>query len=92
MRSSLSTTSEPWPAEATRANRTASVPYFWVISSGSMTLPLVFDIFCLSASRTSPWIITFRNGTSPIISMPSIVIRATQKNKMSNPVIINDVG
>ena len=24
-------------------------------SSGSMTLPLVFDIFCLSASRTRPW-------------------------------------
>ena len=33
---------------------------------GSMTFPLVFDIFCRSASRTSAWIYTSRNGTASL--------------------------
>ena len=35
--------------------RTASVPKRSMISMGSMTLPLVLDIFWRSASRTSAW-------------------------------------
>ena len=47
--------SEPAAAESSSAIRTASVPKRSMMSRGSMTFPLVFDIFCLSASRTSPW-------------------------------------
>ena len=45
------------PGEAMDASvkRAASVPYFSMTSSGSMTLPLVLDIFWRSASRTSAW-------------------------------------
>ncbi len=55
MRSSVSTMSVPGAAPCSSDMRTASVPYFSVTSSGSMTLPFVFDIFCFSASRTRPW-------------------------------------
>ena len=54
MRSSVSTISAPGEAPCSRAMRTASVPYWSVISSGSMVLPRVLDIFCRSASRTRP--------------------------------------
>ena len=53
-RSSLKTMSVPGAAPLSSANRTASVPYCSVTTSGSTTLPFVFDIFCRSASRTSP--------------------------------------
>ena len=72
--------------------RTASVPYFSVTTSGSMVLPLVFDIFWRSASRTRPWMYTWRNGTSPMNSMPSMAMRATQKKRMSKPVMSSEVG
>ena len=53
VRSSLKAMSVPGEAMAASVKRTASVPYFSVTSMGSSTLPLVFDIFCRSASRTS---------------------------------------
>ena len=40
MRSSVSTMSVPGAAPISSARRTASVPYFSVTTSGSMTLPL----------------------------------------------------
>ena len=42
-------------AMAAKVNRVASVPYCSMISMGSRTLPLVFDIFWRSASRTRAW-------------------------------------
>ena len=44
----------PWPQSVTMVMRVASVPYWAMRSSGSMTLPFVFDIFWPAASRTSP--------------------------------------
>jgi hypothetical protein len=38
------------------------------------------------------WRKTVRNGTSPPRYMPNIIMRATQKNRMSQPVSISDVG
>jgi hypothetical protein len=35
---------------------------------------------------------TCRKGTSPVSSRPIIIMRATQKNRMSKPVIIKLVG
>ena len=45
MRSSVRTMSVPGAAPSSSDMRTASVPYFSVTSSGSMTLPRVLDIF-----------------------------------------------
>ena len=73
---------------------------------GSITLPLVFDIFCRSASRTSAWMYTSRKGTasfsirglpsaigsSSMKWQPSMTMRATQKNKMSKPVTSSRAG
>ena len=84
--------SVPGDAPRSKAMRTASVPYLSVTSSGSMTLPFVFDIFCPSASRTIVCRYTTRNGMSPVHSRPSMIMRATQKKRMSKPVISNDVG
>ena len=35
---------------------------------------------------------TLRKGTSSVIAMPSIIIRATQKKRMSKPVLSSAVG
>ena len=51
-----------------------------------MTLPLDFDIFGPSASRTRALMKTRLNGTSPVKCRPIIIIRATQKKMMSKPV------
>ena len=45
----------PWPHRVIIVMRVASVPYCAMRSRGSMTLPLVFDIFWPCASRTRPW-------------------------------------
>src|SRR5579885_3264964 len=45
-RSGENTISVPGAAPLSNAIRTASVPYSSVTRSGSITLPLVFDIFC----------------------------------------------
>ena len=48
-----------------------------------MSLPRVFDIFLPCSSRTSPLRNTTGKGTSPVNRMPSMIMRATQKNRMS---------
>ena len=45
MRASENAISVPGDAMLANVNRTASVPYFSTIPMGSITLPLVFDIF-----------------------------------------------
>ncbi len=62
------------------------------MASGSMTLPLDLLIFCPRSSRTRPWMNTVRNGTSPMKCSPIIIIRATQKKMMSNPVTSTSPG
>ena len=69
----------PW----TTANRTASAPSSSIMPSGSTELPLVLDIFWPYGSRIRPDRYTVWNGASPVSSMPSITIRATQKKMMS---------
>ena len=72
--------------------RTASAPYSCTRSSGSITLPLVLDIFWPRASRTRPVRWTSANGAFPVKWQPIITMRATQKNRMSKPVISTLVG
>ena len=72
--------------------RSASAPYWSIISSGSMPLPRLLDILRPCSSRTRPWMNTVRNGTSSMKCSPIIIIRATQKKMMSNPVISAAVG
>ena len=52
-------------------------------SSGSITLPFIFDIFSPFSSRTIACRYTVRNGTSSMKCRPIIIIRATQKKRMS---------
>jgi hypothetical protein len=61
-------------------------------SRGSMTFPFTFDIFSPFSSRTIACRYTARKGTSPMKWMPSIIIRATQKKRMSCPVSRTEVG
>ena len=61
-------------------------------SMGSRMLPFDFDILLPSASRTSPWMYTSRNGTSPMNFSPNMIMRATQKKMMSKPVTRTVVG
>ena len=75
-----------------RVKRRLSVPYLSHISSGSMTLPVDLDIFLPSASRTRAWMYTSSKGTLSMKWMPIIIMRATQKNRMSKPVTRQDVG
>ena len=79
-------------ASAASVKRNASVPYFSMTTTGSATLPFDFDIFWPSASRTIACRYTSRNGTSFMKWIPSIAIRATQKNRMSGPVTSTEVG
>src|ERR1051325_8540312 len=48
-----------------RVKRTASAPNSSMTSSGSITLPFVFDIFCPCSSRTRPLRKTCVNGARP---------------------------
>src|SRR5580658_2241983 len=101
--SSLSATSPPGLAPRARVNLVASAPNLAIQSSGSTVLPRDLDIFLPNWSRTSPCRATTRNGTasagavlsgtaSRIANRPNIIIRATQKNKMSYPVTSTLVG
>ncbi len=62
------------------------------MSSGSMTLPLDFDILSPCSSSMSPVMYTSRKGTSPVNLSPIIIMRATQKKMMSKPVTSALVG
>ena len=84
--------SRPGPVSVQTAKRRASAPYSSIMASGSMTLPFDLDIFWPRSSRTRPWMHTVRNGTSPMKCRPIIIIRATQKKMMSNPVTSTSVG
>src|SRR5947209_1497132 len=75
MRSTDSLMSRPCPAIAASVNRSASAPCFAVMSSGSMTLPFVFDIFSPFSSRTMAWRKTVLNGTSPMKCRPIMALR-----------------
>src|SRR4029453_2255033 len=91
--SSLRGTSVPGLAPRASVNRVASAPNRSIQSSGSTTLPNDFDIFLPCWSRTMPCSATTSNGCSPSIAYsPNIIIRATQKNRMSYPVTSTDVG
>ncbi len=92
MRSTESLMSRPCPAIEASVKRSASAPCILVMSSGSMTLPLVFDIFSPFSSRTMAWRKTVRKGTSPMKCRPSMAMRATQKKRMSKPVSITELG
>jgi hypothetical protein len=87
--SSLTATSLPGLAPRARVNRVASAPKRSIQSSGSTVFPRDFDIFLPAASRTRPCSATTRNGTasagsrSDIAYRPNIIIRTTQKNRMS---------
>ncbi len=84
--------SRPCPAIDANVNRSASAPYFAVMSSGSITFPRVLDIFSPFLSRTIACRKTVRKGTSCMKCSPSMAIRATQKKRMSNPVSITEFG
>ena len=87
--SSLTATSLPGVAPRARVNLVASAPNLSIQSSGSTVLPRDLDIFLPWLSRTRPCSATARNGTesagprSAIAYRPNIIIRATQKNRMS---------
>ncbi len=73
--------------------RKGSAPSSSMMFSGSMTLPLDFDIFWPFSSRTRPLMMTRLNGTSPSMKCrPIIIIRATQKKMMSAAVTRSLVG
>ena len=67
----------------TSEKRSASAPYWSMISSGSTPLPSDLLILRPCASRTRPWISTVWKGGLPICSMPEKIMRATQKKMMS---------
>src|SRR5437762_3848089 len=93
--SSLMAMSPPGLAPRARVNLVASAPNLSTQSSGSTVFPRDLDIFLPNWSRTSPCSTTTRNGTDPeassgaasrIAYRPNIIIRTTQKNRMSYPV------
>ncbi len=84
--------SRPWLSIAAMKKRSASAPYWSIRPSGSTVLPFDFDIFEPSAARTRPWRYSVLKGTSSMKCMPCIIIRASQKNRMSKPEISTSLG
>ena len=89
----------PGAAITASVKRSASVPCFSVNSSGSTTLPRVFDIFVPSAVAHNRMQVQPAKGNSlfyfrrrSIRCRPIMIIRASQKNKMSYPLISRLVG
>jgi len=72
--------------------RTPSAPNFSISSSGSGLLPRLLLIFRPCLSRTMPVRYTFLNGTSWRYSMPAMIMRATQKKRISGAVTRSLVG
>ena len=85
-------TSWPGVVPVARVKRSASAPYSAMVLSGFTTLPSDLDIFRPCSSRTSPCRNTVLKGASPVNSRPIMIIRATQKKRMSWPVSITVVG
>ena len=59
------------------------MPNWSIMSSGSITLPIDFDIFRPCGVAHEAVDHTSRNGTSPMSVEPDMTIRATQKKRMS---------
>ena len=57
-----------------------------------MPLPSDFDILRCFVSRTVPCRYTVWNGASPMNSKPDMIMRATQKNRISGPLTSTSVG
>jgi hypothetical protein len=74
---------EAWVVSQARAKRRASAPCFWMTSRGSMVFPFTFDIFSPFSSVTMVCRYTVRKGTLFMKCSPAIIMRATQKNRMS---------
>ena len=72
--------------------RTASAPNSSHISSGSTTFPFVFDIFCALLVADEAVEDDVGNGARPSNQQPAMIIRATQKKRMSKPVTRTVVG
>ena len=51
-----------------------------------MPVPRLFDIRRPSVASTVEWMITSSNGTSPMSSIPAMIIRATQRKMISRAV------
>src|SRR5258707_6669862 len=96
--SSLIASSLPGVAPLARVKRVASVPKRSIQSSGSTTFPLDLDIFLPNWSRTRPCRTMVWNGTASagdlprLAYRPNIIIRATQKKRMSEAEINTLVG
>ena len=72
--------------------RTPSAPYCLIRSSGSGLLPRLLLIFRPCLSRTMPVRYTLVKGTSPRYSSPAMIMRATQKKRISGAVTRSLVG
>src|SRR5690606_17791793 len=72
--------------------RRPSVPYCSINSIGSGELPNDLDIFRPNLSRTIPVRYTLRNGGFCVSSCPIMIMRATQKNRISGAVTKSLVG
>ena len=81
-----------------RFSTKSSSPIPSIMSNGSSTLPLDFDILLPASSRIRPVTYTVLNGTCGLPSsslmkcMVIMIIRATQKKMMSKPVTNTSVG
>jgi len=71
--------------------RMASVPYCWFSATGSMPCPWIWtsSAFGIAHDRVQ---VHFAEGTWPMNLSPIMIIRATQKNRISYPVMSRLVG
>ena len=72
--------------------RSASAPTRSMSAIGSGELPSVFDILRPFSSRTIPWMSTRENGTSPMNAIHAMIMRATQKKRISLAVTSTSLG
>ena len=82
----------PGVEPTTSVRRSASAPYWSMISSGSMPLPKDLDILRPCASRTRPWMSTVSKGALSVYVSPEKIMRLTQNVMMSYPVTSVLVG
>jgi hypothetical protein len=71
--------------------RSASVPYKWMMSSGSTPLPVRFAHPLAEPSWMTGWMWTWLNGTRPWKYSPVMTMRATQSVMMSR-LVTSTVG
>src|SRR6187399_580949 len=90
--SSSKKTSFPGGESIDRVKRNASVPQLSMMSRGSGELPSDLLILRPWPSRTMPVKNTCRNGISPRKKSDAMIMRATQKKMMSEPVTSTEFG